>query len=427
MNKVAQVLGRSNKVVQTTWSNFKKYGAIEVSRPPGNRLIHNAVIPTDPDVVSTVQNFVRERRQARKRTVAKDVQQFLKDNNFIDYDPTSNKSTQTALRAVQRFLKKLGYKRGKRKGSMYYHLASANRLARDKYLTTIMPMLTNHLISDSPKPCMVYTDESYIHKNYSRHQDSLHDPNDVLDLSVKQHHKGERYCFIGAIIDRGSEGSKFVCRDIFKGGKQTADYHGMFNTAYYTNWFQRLLDQLRDDGIENAVIMLDNAKYHKSKPSNTPKYKEKKAVLQHACTGYGIPYVAAETKAMLWEKLKAHVATHIKPIVVAMAEAEGHIVLFTPPHHSDLQPIELVWAIVKGEVGRQYDEATTIKLVHDRLITAFGNLTPSIIHGCIAKAESKAFELHRYVRSTDNDGESDASDSDTGSSSSSSDEDADDE
>jgi transposase len=39
----------------------------------------------------------------------------------------------------------------------------------------------------------------------------------------------------------------------------------------------------------------------------------------------------------------------------------GHDIVFTPPYHSNLQPIELVWANTKGEVGRQYDTQTTFK------------------------------------------------------------------
>ena len=47
---------------------------------------------------------------------------------------------------------------------------------------------------------VVYMDESYI-KNYCRHSDSLYDPNDEQDLTTVAHHKGQRYCFIAAIID----------------------------------------------------------------------------------------------------------------------------------------------------------------------------------------------------------------------------------
>jgi transposase len=66
-----------------------------------------------------------------------------------------------------------------------------------------------------------------------------------------------------------------------------------------------------------------------------------------------------------------------KPEIVNLAEAEGHKVLFTPPYHSDFQPIELVWARVKGNVGRKYTNATTMKDVLERLDAEFVKLQSS--------------------------------------------------
>ncbi len=44
-------------------------------------------------------------------------------------------------------------------------------------------------------------DESYSHKNYCCHEDSLYDPNDERDLEVKAMHKEWRSCFIADIVD----------------------------------------------------------------------------------------------------------------------------------------------------------------------------------------------------------------------------------
>jgi hypothetical protein len=57
--------------------------------------------------------------------------------------------------------------------------------------------------------------------------------------------------------------------------------------------------------------------------------------------------------------------------VKEIAERHGHKVLFTPPYHSDLQPIELLWAYVKGNIGRQYSFDTTFEDVRARLIEEF--------------------------------------------------------
>ena len=62
------------------------------------------------------------------------------------------------------------------------------------------------------------------------------------------------------------------------------------------------------------------------------------------------------------------------PEVVQLAKQQGHEVLYTPPYHCDLQPIEMVWSQVKGEVGRQYDLSTTMAIVKQHLEAAFEHL-----------------------------------------------------
>lgn len=53
------------------------------------------------------------------------------------------------------------------------------------------------------------------------------------------------------------------------------------------------------------------------------------------------------------------------------AEAEGHEVLFTPPCHSEFQPVELLWAKLKGNIGRKRDSNTTMSVPKERLDAEF--------------------------------------------------------
>eukprot|EP00977_Amphora_coffeiformis_P012916 scaffold3287_cov181-Amphora_coffeaeformis.AAC.5 len=55
-----------------------------------------------------------------------------------------------------------------------------------------------------------------------------------------------------------------------------------------------------------------------------------------------------------------------------LAEEKGHRVLFQPPHHSDFQPIELLWAKLKGNIGRKYDSNRTMAVLKERLDEEFG-------------------------------------------------------
>ncbi|ETV77497.1 hypothetical protein H257_08907 [Aphanomyces astaci] len=80
-----------------------------------------------------------------------------------------------------------------------------------------------------------------------------------------------------------------------------------------------------------------------------------------------------------------------------MAALKGHRVVLTSPHHSDLQPIELVWAIVKGQVGRRYTDETGLSEVKARLEEAFDDLKPSSIQGCIKASEVKLQKLYDHL------------------------------
>ena len=53
------------------------------------------------------------------------------------------------------------------------------------------------------------------------------------------------------------------------------------------------------------------------------------------------------------------------------AKYKGTNLLFTPPYCPDLQPIELVWAIVKGRVAREWTKERTLREAFGHLCNAF--------------------------------------------------------
>ena len=119
--------------------------------------------------------------------------------------------------------------------------------------------------------------------------------------------------------------------------------------------------------------------------------------MQDTCADLGMSFNADDLKCVLWEKLHKYVQENVIPVVCSMAQERGHEVVFTPPHHSDLQPIELVWAIVKGEVGCQYTTSTTFKTVLSRLLTSFHTLQSKTVQGCIQKANDHLKKLYEHI------------------------------
>ncbi|OQR83706.1 hypothetical protein ACHHYP_14385 [Achlya hypogyna] len=195
--------------------------------------------------------------------------------------------------------------------------------------------------------------------------------------------------------------AKLYGLDIFVGGKKVKDYHAMFNHSYFVQWFNKLMDEVEADGHRGIVFVMDNAKYHKGAPDDTPKGTWSKELLYLACLEYGIDVSPFDLRETMWLLLHAHVVAAVEPLVVQAAAARGHLVVYTPPYYSELQPIETVWAQVKGRVGMQYDEATSFAMVHQRLTQAFAELTSNNIDGHIRHSTSFLVDLAATLQSAD--------------------------
>ena len=119
--------------------------------------------------------------------------------------------------------------------------------------------------------------------------------------------------------------------DIFEGGKrQTVDYHGMFNHTYFVTWMNKLFDALEKINIKNALIIMDNAKYYKMLPQDTPTTGTKKHIMIDKCQEYGIEGNSNDLRNVIWNRLREYIKHLIHSIIVNMAEKHGHEVLFTP-------------------------------------------------------------------------------------------------
>ncbi|RHY23918.1 hypothetical protein DYB32_009028 [Aphanomyces invadans] len=393
---IPHLLGRGTKTVKCVLAEFLSAGNITVAPPPSNKSNHISRVPDTNAVRKLVQRFIRDRCVTRTRTVAKDVLALLLDHGVVRIDPSRAKDYAASLRAVQAFLAKHGYARGKRSGVTVYRMSKAHEEARDAYVEFMFPTVTT-----APRRPVVYLDESFIHHHYFRHSDSLFDPTDVA--TTKPKNKGRRYCFIAGILDDGSDVSHLLGLDIFVGGKKNGktveDYHSMFNHDYFVDWFEKLLDEVEELGWGSAVFVMDNAKYHKGKPKTTPKGTWKKSALYEACVSFGITDVApTDLKSTIWKALKKHLDEHVPPVVVALAQSRGHHVVYAAPGFSDLQPIEMVWANVKRTVGRAYTSKTTFQDVYERLERAFFELDTEVICSTIQSSTSKLLQLNQSLR-----------------------------
>ncbi len=117
---------------------------------------------------------------------------------------------------------------------------------------------------------------------------------------------------------------------------------------------------------------MDNARYHKTKPIDTPNpSKLRKIQVLELLNNYDVDYDKNITAIEANQLLRKWIRDNVQSAIVQLAEKEGHQVIFTPPHNSDLQPIELVWRRIKRAFTRLYTNNTTLKDVKVRLHKQF--------------------------------------------------------
>jgi hypothetical protein len=386
----------------------------------GGNAARETRIPRTKAMQVAVRDFVRSQRMNCQRVTACQVLDFFVENKYVivpldERGRYEQVAFDSAYRAVRRWLAEFGgYERGKRKGNNLVP-SEANVAKKHHYLRTFF---ANRAKPPGERLREVYTDESYIHEHYHRNEDSLYDPNDEQDVIYqKEKHKGRRYCFCAAIqgpdphVAEATEAEDLaglVPGSIWafcpqKKGDHLGDYHKVFNSDNYIKWFR---DQLISNLHQPSLIMLDNAAYHCVHGPDVPQWYRLK---RQECIDYlmanGAPFDPAVSATEMKQLVKQYIISNVKIEVERLAEVGGHTILFsTPAYHSDLQPIELVWALVKGNVGRQYSNQTTLDLVYERLMHEFNQLEDRghrSINGMIEKCASLAAQFHGEIEQED--------------------------
>lgn len=178
--------------------------------------------------------------------------------------------------------------------------------------------------------------------------------------------------------------------DLFISKKDTRDYHGNMNFERYIIWFKKVLTLVPD----KSVLILDQAPYHKKRVEGTimPTMAWLKADIiswlqkQNIEIPDGISSFICLTKSqlILLSKLKP-----VKPkfIVEDLAERCGKDVkvLWLPVAHCEFNPIELVWANIKGYVAKN-NNGKSLTEMFNLTVQALETITADLWKNCIRHA-----------------------------------------
>ncbi|PKY31663.1 hypothetical protein RhiirB3_419668 [Rhizophagus irregularis] len=164
------------------------------------------------------------------------------------------------------------------------------------------------------------------------------------------------------------------------------DYHGNFNAEIFEDLFSTLCKALYEKyGPVN--IHMDGASYHKRRVENIPTSNTKKQEIIDWLNAHNIVFSDELRRPELLE------------LVQMNKEKYEHEVSFTPPYHCELQPIEGIWSVVKGEVAHSGPHPNLLS-VQNTLLNAFKKkITSQVIIGFWRRALKNAKE---YLEFDDN-------------------------
>jgi transposase len=137
--------------------------------------------------------------------------------------------------------------------------------------------------------------------------------------------------------------------------KRTVDYHEEMTADVFEEYFQQMLDLIPP----GSVIVMDNASYHSRKCEKSPTSSWKKADVIRWLLEKEIKFEGNMVKKELLAIAQEHKDRFVKYVIDEMAKERNVTVLRLPPYHCELNPIELIWAQVKGYVARRN---TTFKM-----------------------------------------------------------------
>lgn len=177
--------------------------------------------------------------------------------------------------------------------------------------------------------------------------------------------------------------------------KSTNDYHEEMTADVFEDYFSELITSIP----VNSVIVMDNASYHSRLAEKLPISSWRKGDIINWLKEKQIPFENDALKTELLQIARENKTKFKRHVIDEMAVERGIIVLRLPPHHCELNPIELIWAQVKGYVGRHN---TTFKLkdVQELLKIALDNVTEenwsnAVNH--VKKEEDKMWKLDNLL------------------------------
>lgn len=240
---------------------------------------------------------------------------------------------------LSKILKKLGFRWRKSTNNRKVLVERFDiRELRLKYLRKLSEYKT-------AKRPIVYMDETYVHSTHSK-LNAWTDTTSNQGLKTPVS-KGQRLIIVHA---GGQEGFVNNALLTFRSGKKSGDYHNDMNFENYEKWVKlKLIPNLQP----NSVVIIDNAPYHNKQENPAPTTSSRKADMINWLSERNIAHSSSMFKPELYSIIKSYKPNFKVYKIDSLFTESGHAVLRLPPYHPDLNPIELIWSLLKERVAKK--------------------------------------------------------------------------
>ncbi|POM63235.1 hypothetical protein PHPALM_27483 [Phytophthora palmivora] len=228
---------------------------------------------------------------------------------------------------------------------MYYTHIYADSAANVAFRNEYLRKKVANRVGDALCLPEVYLDESFCNANHVRDRTWLSSDNIRYNKSGKGDRRGR------TTYGKFVEGSIKCWNASKKPSKQDSDdYHGNFNSELFEKWFEELCINL-DTNYGPCIIHMDGAGYHKRMTNEMPTSKSLRQWLENYLSKIAnLVYNRAANRKVLCSLVKLNKPA---PEYAANTIATNyfHTLYYTPPYHPTLQPIELIWGLVKNRIA----------------------------------------------------------------------------
>ncbi|XP_069354549.1 uncharacterized protein [Maniola hyperantus] len=137
------------------------------------------------------------------------------------------------------------------------------------------------------------------------------------------------------------------------------DYSNISDDVYF-DWLQhKLIPNL----LPRSVVVVDTASPHDKEYDPAPNSNAKRSDMTAWLDQKGIHYTTDMYKPQLYQLINDNKDCFKKFALDKMLTDYGHDILRIPPHHPDLNPIEMVWAVIKTHVTSKTKEFNVSKII----------------------------------------------------------------